>query len=64
MADRRTLVCAKCGVPLREAPVTFKYLDHEFRADMPKCPQCGETYISEELVMGKMHDVETELEDK
>ncbi len=62
--DKKNLVCAKCNVPLEPAKTTFHYLEHEFYADLPRCPKCGQVYLSEEIVNGKVHDVETELEEK
>lgn len=44
--------------------VSFAYLGHNFSAELPKCPQCGQVYLSEELVKGKVTQVETGLEDK
>ncbi|TEB14679.1 hypothetical protein Psfp_02724 [Pelotomaculum sp. FP] len=58
------LVCAKCNVPLAPAKTTFVYLKHEFYADLPRCPVCGQVFVSEELTTGKMAEVETQLEDK
>ena len=56
--------CEKCGQRLIIAPVTVEYLDNQFTTDLPKCPQCGLVYISEELATGKMAEVEKLLEDK
>ncbi len=58
------LVCCKCDVPLETGVVTFAYLGHNFSAELPKCPQCGQVYLSEELVKSKVKLVETDLEDK
>lgn len=58
------LVCCKCDVPMETGTVTFAYLGHNFSADLPQCPQCGQVYLSEELVKGKVTQVETDLEDK
>lgn len=59
-----TLVCCKCNVPLQADTTNFSYLGHNFSAEVPKCPLCGQVYISEDLVRGKVTAVETELEDK
>lgn len=56
--------CVKCGVSLEMKKITFIYLDHEMYREVPCCPICGQVYISEELALGKMHQVEIELEDK
>lgn len=58
------LVCCKCGVLMGIGTVTFAYLGHNFSAELPKCPQCGQVYLSEELVKGKVTQVEISLEDK
>jgi hypothetical protein len=39
-------------------------MNHQFRYDFPRCPVCGQVYISEEIVNGKMKEVEIALEDK
>lgn len=58
------LFCVKCEVCLVSLKTTFKYLKHEFYVDLPRCPVCGQVYVSEELAKGKMAEVETSLEDK
>ncbi len=58
------IVCDRCGVELTEKKVLLRYLDFEFPADLPVCPQCGQVYISEDLVKGKVAQVEATLEDK
>jgi ribosomal protein S27AE len=61
--DKR-LVCARCGVPLEPAKAQFAYLGHKFHTEVPRCPKCGQVFISEELARGRMAEVETSLEDK
>jgi len=39
-------------------------MGHTFHTDLPKCPKCGQIFISEDMAKGKMAEVETELEDK
>ena len=63
-AGKAGLVCAKCDVALEPSSVKFSYLDREMQADVPRCPVCGQVYLSEELVTGKIHQVEASLEDK
>jgi uncharacterized protein with PIN domain len=58
------LICAKCNVPMQMEKVTLNYLNHQFKHDFPKCPKCGQVYISEDIVNGKMKEVEILLEDK
>jgi hypothetical protein len=57
-------ICERCGKGLVVGPVTVEYLDNQFTTNLPKCPQCGLVYISEELATGKMAEVEQLLEDK
>jgi len=44
--------------------VDFDYLNQFFHTDALRCPECGMVYIPEDLVEGKMAEVETSLEDK
>jgi len=62
--ENRDLICSKCGVPLEPAETKFSYLGHDFTHAVPKCPVCGQVCLPEELVTGKMAEVETMLEDK
>ncbi len=61
---QESLVCQLCNLPLENSRVDFEYMGHTFHVDLPKCPKCGQIYISEDLTKGRMADVETELEDK
>jgi RNase P subunit RPR2 len=58
------LICSKCNIPLVMQKAVFSYLKHEMYVDLPRCPKCGLTFIPEELVNGKMAQVEKSLEDK
>jgi NAD-dependent SIR2 family protein deacetylase len=58
------LICFQCQVKLEEQKTTFFYMNHWFYADIPRCPQCGQVYIDEALVRGRMSEVEITLEDK
>lgn len=58
------LYCLKCNVPLEPIKTTFRYLKHEFYVEVPRCPVCGQAYVSEELANGRMANVERSLEDK
>ena len=58
------LVCVSCGLEMVPTKVTVSYLDGSFPVELLSCPQCGYSYIPEELAMGKMLRVEKELEDK
>ncbi|MCI8422340.1 MAG: hypothetical protein HFF50_02245 [Lawsonibacter sp.] len=58
------LICGTCQCPLVKKRVDFSYLTHTFFADALRCPICGQVYLSEELVKGRVAEVEMELEDK
>ena len=56
--------CDKCGLPLRTGPVELTYWGITLSYDLPKCPQCGLVFISEEMAAVRMAEVEQILEDK
>lgn len=56
--------CHQCRQPLEVKPVMVSYLGNSFNAELPQCPQCGFVFVSEEIAMGKMAEVERILEDK
>lgn len=58
------LICKKCQVKLEPDEVVLEYLQHEFRVMVPRCPSCGQVYLPENLVRGRIAQVEVELEDK
>jgi hypothetical protein len=58
------LICIKCDVELVRKRTNFEYLAHNFFADIPACPVCGQVYVSEELAKGKIAEVEKNLEEK
>ena len=58
------IICTKCGIPLKEEPTRFTYLGHELHDNVPRCPKCGQIYLSEEMVNGKVNSVEAGIEDK
>lgn len=60
----KEIICSKCKVPLVEEKCKFAYLGHELHSDMPRCPVCGQVYLSEKLVNGRIQSVETGVEDK
>ncbi len=57
-------ICAKCQKELVEEKVKVKYLDGNFEVELLKCPECNHVFISEDLALGKMLEVEKGLEDK
>ena len=58
------LYCDRCDTALKEHKTHFTYLGHAFQTTLPSCPKCGQVYIDEETVRGRMAQVEMELEDK
>jgi len=65
MEDRESaIICVQCQIPLKLETVRFAYLGHEFTQDLPRCPKCGQVFISEALATGKMAEVEEMMEEK
>jgi len=64
MEKNKTLICYKCKVALTPSKTYFDYLGHSFNADMLRCPECGQVFITEDLVKGRMAEVEMMMEDK
>ena len=56
--------CCACNVPLETGKVNVGYLGSRFPVDLLRCPKCGQVFIPEDLVLGKMLEVEKLLEDK
>ena len=63
-AQSSIMMCLKCDRQLVERKTLFTYLNFTFSSPLPCCPVCGQVYISEEFVSGKLNDVEATLEDK
>ena len=64
MAEPRKMICHPCGQELELRKTDFEYLGHTFYADVPRCPRCGQVYLSEELVRSRIAEVEMNMEDK
>jgi hypothetical protein len=64
MLESKKLICCKCQKELELKKTNFSYLGHSFFTDLPQCPECGMVYVSEELVKGRICEVEMQLEDK
>jgi hypothetical protein len=58
------MICFACNRQLELRKTDFTYLGHTFYADLPRCPGCGQVYISEELVRSRIAEVEMNMEDK
>jgi hypothetical protein len=57
-------LCDKCKKELVQKQVKVQYLGGNFEVELLKCPECNMVFISEELAVGKMLEVEKGLEDK
>ena len=64
MSDMGLPVCDLCNIELLPQKTYFTYLGHAFHTLLPRCPTCGQVYIDEELVKGRIAQVEMGLEDK
>lgn len=58
------MICFKCQRVLEMKKTDFTYLGHSFFTEVPRCPECGIVYVSEELVKDRISQVEMQLEDK
>ena len=63
-ALEKKVICRRCQVEMVPKSTYFDYLGHNFHTEILCCPKCGEVYLPEALVKGRMADVERELEDK
>lgn len=64
MNDQSTWLCGNCNLPLQTGQVDVAYMDNAFPVDLLKCPNCGLVFVPEDLALGKMVEVEKQLEDK
>ena len=64
MPEQRELICQQCQKALEPRKTDFTYLGHSFFTDILTCPGCGQVFIPEELVKGRISEVEQQLEDK
>lgn len=62
--DREKIKCAKCDILLEPGRVELTYLGNTFPTVLLKCPKCGQIFIPETVVKGKILEVEMTLEDK
>ena len=58
------LICSKCRCGLELIDMHITYLERHFTHKVPRCPKCGQVFISEELAEGKMAQLEKSLEEK
>lgn len=64
MEEKQILICDRCKVEMEEIDANFSYLDRTFRHKVSRCPQCGQVVLSEDLVTGRMSEVEALIEEK
>ena len=64
MEEKQILICDKCEVEMDELDAQFSYLDRTFRHKVQRCPECGQVCLSEDIVTGRMSEVESLMEDK
>ena len=64
MEKKSTLTCSKCNVELQESEANFVYLEKTLQHKVLRCPECGQVYLPEELVRGRIREVEDSLEEK
>lgn len=57
-------ICDKCKKALELRKVKVSYLGGNFEVELLLCPECKNVFISEDLALGKMLEVEKGLEDK
>lgn len=57
-------MCDKCQKALVSQKVKVRYLEGNFEVELLKCPSCNMVFISEDLALGKILEVEKSLEDK
>lgn len=64
MEEKQKLICSRCKVEMELRDATFSYLERTFQHKVMRCPQCGQVHLPEELVKGRMSQVESAMEDK
>ena len=61
---KERIFCGKCNVQLVLKKTDFQYMRFTFTHEVPVCPVCGQVYLSEELVNGKVKELEKNFEEK
>ena len=57
-------LCSRCRCQLELTEIHVTCLERHFTHKVPRCPQCGQVYITEELAEGKIAQLEKSLEEK
>jgi hypothetical protein len=60
----RKIICELDGAEMTPMEAGFSYLGRSFKHTVLRCPVCGQVYIPEETVIGRIKEVERALEDK
>ena len=60
----KELICGKCHAKLLIQKKYFRYMGYEVSEEVPCCPVCGQVYLDESMVRGRMQEAEMEMEDK
>jgi len=58
------MICLKCNRGLEPSKVNLEYINHRVTQDFLSCPECGNLFIPEDVVISKMQKIERALEDK
>ena len=61
---KKKVICRRCQVEMVPKSTFLTIWGTIFHTEILCCPKCGEVYLPEALVKGRMADVERELEDK
>ena len=63
-SEAAPILCGRHGVELQPGKIELTYQGHTFPVDALICPVCGLAFVSEDLVRGRMREVEQTLEEK
>jgi len=64
LEEMKKIICCLCEIELEERKMSFSYLGNTFQALMQSCPKCGQIFIAESIVKGRMAEIEAILESK
>ncbi|MCI8992152.1 MAG: DNA-binding protein [Eubacterium sp.] len=64
MNEEEKWICRNCRCELEQRKTVFDYLSLTFSEELLRCPKCGRVLIPRELAIGKMVEVEAQLEEK
>ena len=64
LETEKKIICSKCNVTLEAGEVKLSYLDNTFPAEILRCPKCKQVFIPEDLVRGRIDELEKTLENK